>query len=442
MTRRGLGQRGRGLRRFRTLAPLAVPRLPGTAEVSRLANGLTVCVLHHPQAPVVTSALWYGVGTRDERPDERGIAHFLEHMMFKGSTHYPTGEIDHRTQALGGSNNAFTSHDATAYYFSFASDRWQEALRIESDRLIGLTLDPQQVESERQVIVEEIAMYQDDPWDALEVEVHAGLYGEHPYGKPVLGTAESLAAIGVPELRSFHHRHYRPDNAVLVVAGDLGDTATVRREIEATFGSAVAGGETRSPVPSVHVPPGVRRLERRHGEVPRLLLAMPGTAAADEDHPALRLLVTLLAGGRASRLQRALVDDGQLCLSATADLQDTVGTGCLTCGLEVLPGIEPAVAEAALLAELARARHELFDAEEIERARRITLADWVFGHERVHSVALTAGFCLSQFDLEHTERQLQAIVECDADRLRTVAARYLDPERGALLGWSMPEAGQ
>ena len=255
-------------------------------------------------------------------------------------------------------------------------------------------------------------------------------------------TAESLAAIALPELRSFPQRHYRPDNAVLVVAGDLGGTAGVLREIEATFGGAVAGGEKRPPVPSVHVPSGVRRLERRHGEVPRLLLAMPGTAAASEDHPALRLLVTLLAGGRASRLQRALVDDGQLCLSATADLQDTVGTGCLTFSLEVLPGIEPAAAEAALLAGLVRARRELFDAEEIERARRITLADWVFGHERVHSVALTAGFCLSLFDLDHTGT---AAASDRGVRCRPPAGRcraLLDLERGALLGWSMPEAGQ
>src|SRR4029079_14238781 len=171
----------------------AVPRLPGKVRLERLANGLTVCLLEHALTPIVTSALWYRSGTRDEDPSQAGIAHFLEHMMFKGAALYPAGAIDHRTQALGGRNNASTSHDATVYYFSFAADRWQEALRIEADRMAGLLLDPAQVDSERQVIVEEIAMYQDDPWDALEVAVHAGLYDGHPYGRPVLGTEASLA---------------------------------------------------------------------------------------------------------------------------------------------------------------------------------------------------------------------------------------------------------
>ena len=126
--------------------------LPGCRRLSRLGNGLTVCLLENRQAPVVTTALAYRAGTRDETPGHGGTAHFLEHMMFKGSARFGPGEIDRRTQALGGSNNAFTSHDSTTYYFSFAADRWTEALAIEADRMASLTLDPRQVASERQVI--------------------------------------------------------------------------------------------------------------------------------------------------------------------------------------------------------------------------------------------------------------------------------------------------
>jgi len=421
----------------RVASALAIPQLPGAASLHRLDNGLSVCLVRHALAPLVTSALWYRVGTRDETAAHGGIAHFLEHMMFKGSEHYGPGEIDHRTQALGGSNNAFTSHDTTAYYFSFASDRWQEALRIEADRMAGLRLEPQQVASERQVIVEEIGMYQDDPWDALEVAVHDALYLDHPYGRPVLGTPETLAAIGADELRAFHRRQYRPDNAVLVVAGDIGEDALAA--VDAAFGSARPVGATRAPMPAATLPPGLRRLERRHGEVGRMLMALAAVPADHPDHAALRLLVTLLAGGRASRLQRALVDDGQICLMVTSDVQDTAGPGCVTLGLELLPGTTPAAAETALFTELERARREPFAEDEIERAKHIVLADWVFGHERVHQVALSAGFSLALFDLGHTDRQLRAVVECDAERLRAVAAQYLDPERGALLGWSLPE---
>jgi hypothetical protein len=167
--------------------------LPGEIERARLDNGLEVCLLRNAQAPIVSTALLYRVGARDEREGETGIAHFLEHMMFKGSERYAAGEVDRRTQDLGGNNNAFTSHDVTAYWFSFAADRWHEALAIESDRLRGLRLETSQVDAERQVILEEIAMYRDDPWDALEMEVLAMLFGEHAYGRQVLANRSRVA---------------------------------------------------------------------------------------------------------------------------------------------------------------------------------------------------------------------------------------------------------
>ena len=120
-----------------------ISALPGLPVVERLANGLTVCLLTNRQAPVVTTALWYRAGSRDEPAGQGGVAHFLEHLMFKGSRRYGAGEIDRLTQALGGANNAFTSHDATAYHFNFARDRWHEVLAIEADRMAGLTFDPE-----------------------------------------------------------------------------------------------------------------------------------------------------------------------------------------------------------------------------------------------------------------------------------------------------------
>ncbi len=124
----------------------------------------------------------------------------------------------------------------------------------------------------------------------------------------------------------------------------------------------------------------------------------------------------------------------------TTDLQDSVGMGCITLGAELLPGTPPESVERVLLAELDRARHQHFDREEIERAKHILIADWVFGHERVHQIALTAGFSLALFDLDHPERQLRAVAACDAEAIRAAAQRYLDPELGGLLGWSLPEA--
>ena len=425
-------------RRFRTETLLeAPPSLPGEPRLERLDNGLTVCLLENRQAPIVTSALFYRAGTRDEPAGHGGVAHFLEHMMFKGSARYGPGEIDRRTQALGGVNNAFTSHDATGYYFNFAADRWAEALEIEADRMETLTLDPEQVASERQVILEEIAMYDSEPWDALEMAVHQLLFGTHAYGHQVLGTREELLATGPEDLRGFHRRFYRPDNAVLVIAGEHGDRIvdTVAR----TLGRVTPGAERRAgrTVPTT-VPGTLVRLERRKGEVARMLLALAAPPGDHPDHPALRLLTTLLAGGRTSRLYCALVDEGQLCSFVAADLSEGLDASQTTISAEVVPDVEPARVEA----ELFRLLEDLFrhppDEEEVERARQITTADWVFGHEKVHQQAISLGIAVSLFDAGHLDRHLRGLLETGPERLLEVADRYLRPERGAVLGWSLP----
>ena len=220
-----------------------------------------------PGSAVVTTAIVFRAGTRDETAGLGGAAHFLEHMMFKGSEHYGPGEVDRRTQALGGSNNAFTAHDVTAYHFSFAADRWTEGLAIEADRMRGLTLDPEEVESERQVIVEEIAMYDDEPWDALELAVLADFYGDHAYGKPVLGTREDLARTGPAELRSFQEHHYRPNRAALVIAGGVDADEAIARAREAfgdVPGTASGAGAVRGAGARARTPPA-RTAARRSG---------------------------------------------------------------------------------------------------------------------------------------------------------------------------------
>ncbi|MFN7960939.1 MAG: pitrilysin family protein [Thermoanaerobaculia bacterium] len=419
------------------LPPLAVPALPGKIRHRVLRNGMTVCVVEQRTAPVVTSALFYRVGARDETPELSGAAHFLEHMMFKGSERFIAGEIDRRTQALGGVNNAFTSHDLTGYYFDFAADRWTHALEIEADRMRGLTLDPAQVTSERQVILEELSMCESEPWDALEMEVTAALYRPHPYGSPVLGTRESLAGIGAAELAAFHRAWYGPENAVLIVAGDVGEEAFAAAEVY--FADLPGGrGIVRMPPASRPEPREMVRVSRRAGEVARVLLALPAPPATHPDHTALRLTLGALDGGKASPLHRAMVEEGQLASWVSCDLGESLDPGHIQIAAELVPGVEPAAAEAALLGELARIRSEGFSAEEIERARQILLADWTFLHERVHQQAITLGAALTLFDLRHPERTLGALARLDADSLNRAARRYLDPERGGVLGWSLP----
>ena len=436
--------RRRSKTRFALAAAEALPSLtsiPGRLHTERMDNGLTVCLVENRQAPLVTSAVFYRVGTRDEPAGNGGVAHFLEHMMFKGSAHYGPGEIDRRTQALGGSNNAFTSHDVTAYYFNFASDRWTEALTVEADRMTTLRLDPAEVASERQVILEEIAMYDSEPWDALEMEVMKRLFGSHAYGKPVLGTKEELLAMDESHLRAFHQRFYRPDNAVLVVAGDVGDDAL--GDVSRILGSVPPGAERRrgfTPPSPGDVPRELARFERRKGEVARLLIALPGPPATHPDHPVLKLALTLLGGGRISRLPRVLVEEEQICVWVSADVSESLDASQIIVAAEVVPGVEPARVEARILDLLADLETHPPSAEELERARQIATADWVFGHEKVHQQALSVGIALTLFDLEHLDRHLAGVLAAGPEQVLDVAARYLRPENGGVLGWSLPKS--
>jgi zinc protease len=413
--------------------------------VETLDDGLTVCVLSNRAAPVVTTALWYRAGTRDEPEGHGGIAHFLEHMMFKGSAAYGAGEIDRRTQALGGDNNAFTSHDATVYHFSFAPPHWREALAIEADRMASLALAPREVDAERRVILEEIAMYEAEPWDSLDQRVQAARFPGHAYGRPVLGTAAELAATGRRELAEFHRRFYRPSNAVLVVAGDVGpEAAEAVREHFAGVAGRDGGGGAGAAARAVAEPPlpaAPGRIVQRKGEVPRLLAALPAAAVGHPDHAPLRIATVVLGSGRASRLHRRLVDEEQLCQWVNADLAEAVEPGSFSVAAELVPGVEPARVEALVLAELAGLALRPPDAEELERARRVTLADWVMGHEKVYQQALAAGFALALFgDLEQPERSLARCLEVEAEGVADAARRYLDP-CGAVIGWSLPRNG-
>jgi len=403
--------------------------LPGRIERARLANGLEVCLLANHQAPVVSTALFYAVGCRDEGAGQGGISHFLEHMMFKGSERYAAGEVDRRTQALGGVNNAFTSHDVTAYWFSFAADRWGEALAIEADRMRGLRLDPREVEAERRVILEEIEMYRDDPWDVIEQAVQEALFEGHPYGRPILGTPEELAGIGAAELAAWHRDHYRPRRAILVVAGDPGDGALER--VAEAFGAIEDGAVDRPTTPAARRPEGAFRVERFHGEVNRFLWAFPAPAADAPEHAALRLVAGILAEGRASRLQRALVDEGQLCLGVSASLSDAAAASSFQIAAELLPGADPAEVEAVCRAAL-DALGEPVDEPELERARHVFFADWVHGIEKIHQQAVAAGIALAQFDLDQPERLLAAVEAATPDALAAAVRTWLDPGRSVL----------
>jgi zinc protease len=285
-------------------------------------------------------------------------------------------------------------------------------------------------------------MYEADPWDSLHQAVVTELFDGHPYGRAVLGTRRELRATGAAELAAFHAERYRPDGAILVVGGELGETGRAAAAVEEALGGLAAGAAPRPESPPARFPDRLRRLERRRGEVGRMILALPAPPAGHSDHAPLAMLLEILAAGRASRLYRALVDEGQLCVWVAADLRDSLDPGAVTFSFELVPGVPPERAEERLLAELSALAGpgalEPPSDDEILRARRIVVADWVFEHERIHAQALAAAHALAAFDLGHPQRELARVLAAGRERLLEVAAVYLRPERGAVLGWSLP----
>lgn len=419
-----------------------------TARSETLDNGLDVVLLPQPGAESIVTVVCYRAGSRDESPDEGGLAHFLEHMMFKGSALYPPGAIDSLTQRLGGTNNAFTSHDVSAYHFQFERRHLDEALRIEADRMRGLSLLPEEVESEREVILEEIRMVEDDPWDALEQAVARRVFGCHPYGRPVLGTRQSLRGLNGAALGSFHGRHYRPDRAVLVAAGGLPLDA-MDRIAGAMEAGALGNGypeEACVSPPSAcrgHVEPPVfaaaraRRVELRRGETARLLVAHPAPAADDPLYVHVRLALTVLASGRASRIQRDLVELDPLALWAAGASSGHRLGGMSTLAAEAAVGVEPARLEAEMCARVDGLAASPPSVEELQRAKRVLFADWVFLHERVAERAISTALEHALFFPGFNRDSYELLARATAADVADACAVWLAPAT-RIVGWSLP----
>ena len=407
----------------------------------RLRNGMRVLLAERHSDPVVAVETFYRVGSRNEREREAGVSHFLEHMMFKGTAQLGKGEIDRITAALGGQNNAFTGYDHTAYWFELASDRWEIALDIEADRMQHLTLDPQEFEAERAVILEELAMGEDDPWRVLARGVEGAVCPRHPYGRPIIGTAETIAAMGPDEMREFYERFYHPGNATIVVCGDISPTSALRA-VRKRFTGVPAGPaweEADCYRPSPCEPLGeMRLLTRWDDRAKRLCIAWPTTPVGTEEDYALDLALAILTNGRMARLQRKLVLDDSLALNISASNDTRAEAGLFWIFAECAQGVTPAELERQIDVELRRLATEKVPAAELRRAKSLMRASDAFDGEAVSDLAEELG----EFAVDaHWRLALDGGVRHDritAVKLRDTVARFLVPER-RVLGWCLPQ---
>ncbi len=402
-----------------------------------LKNGLRVILLERRELPVVCSLLCYTVGSRDEGRGERGLSHFLEHMMFKGTARLKRGEIDRITSMLGGQNNAWTGKDSTGYYFQVASDRWEAVLEIEADRMRGCTLDPREFEREKKVVLEELRMGRDEPWRVLCQEVEAAAYQVHPYHHPIIGWEEDLERVTRDQMLAYYRRHYGPDRAVLVLCGDF-DEERALKSVRRFFGKVPPTGSPRPFAPSEPPQEGPRRVEvRAPGNLARLALAWKGVRVADPEDPLLDLAAAVLGGGRASRLYKRLVKGEELAGSVSVFNESHLDPGLFWVLVEVKEGAPPDRVERIVREEAARLASRPPGKRELERAKARILTGLHFTTEGTYGTAVRYGEYAVEGNLKAMASYEGRVKRASARDVRDCAARFLEDD-AATTGWSFP----
>jgi zinc protease len=423
-------------RRFkdRPLAP-RVGDLPVFEQT--LSNGLRVLLLPRPRVPIVVCDLYYPVGSFDEPPGKTGLAHFLEHMLFKGTERFPKGHIDQLAFVAGGVANAETGEDCTHFWFMFPSDRWELALEIEADRMSRARFDAEEVEAERQVIGEERAREMESPQVRLDQTLQAVAYLKHPYRNPVLGWPEDLSRIGAKDLRAFYRAHYRPDGAVLVLAGEIEPEAALQR-VEAHFGTIAPGPRAR-PLRSCSEPAQKGRREFTLVESESLTRGLLGWHTVSRGHhaaPAFDVLADILSAGRQSRLWRTLVEGAQLATWVEAAHAPARRGGQFFIQLECAAKADPADLERRIAEILSELIEQGPREQELSRARNRLEAGWRWEQEDLAGLAAGIGHAALWGDWRDWQSEHAAALAVDAAAIQG-AARYLMDDK-LTSGWSQP----
>ena len=403
-----------------------------------LPNGLQVVVIEDHRTPVVTQMVWYKVGSADETPGKSGLAHFLEHLMFKGTAKHPVGEFSQTVLKIGGNENAFTSADYTGYFQRVPRDQLPKMMEFEADRMTGLILKDENVLPERDVVLEEYNMrVANNPEARLNEQIMAALYLNHPYGRPVIGWHHEIERLDREDALAFYRRFYAPNNAVLVIAGDV-DAKEIRPLVEETFGKVAS--QPSIPVRRIRpqepepVAPRTVTLADPHVEQPtvkRYYLTPSAATAAPGESPALDVLAQLLGNGSNSYLYRALVVDRPLAVAATAAYQGTsLDPTQFSISVAPRPGVEFSTVEQVVDSVIADITQNPVRAEDLERVKTQLIAEAIYAQDnqavmaRWYGGGLTTG--LSVEDIRSWPDRIRAVT---ADQIRAAAQKWLDKKR-------------
>ena len=412
---------------------------PSNISHFSLANGLEVVVVPDRRAPVVTHMLWYKVGAADEPPGKSGIAHFLEHLMFKGTAKNPAGRFSQVVASIGGQENAFTANDYTGYYQRVSREHLKTLMEFEADRMTGLVLSDEAVSPELKVVLEEQNQrVANNPRAQLVEQVEAALYLNHPYGKPVIGWRHEIEQLSREDAIAFYKRFYTPNNAVLVVAGDV-TAEEVKTLAQATYGKVepVAKIEPRRrpqeppQVAARHVTLADARVQQP--SLQRYYLAPSAATARPGEAEALEVLAFILGSGNTSRLYRKLVSETEVAVGAGGWYNSTALDAT---HFNVYGSPKPNVT----LPQLEQAIDTVIDdliangvtADEVERAKYRLIADTIYAQDsqqtmaRWYGAALTTGLAVDQ--VTNWPDRIRAVT---ADAVNAAAKTWLDKRRSA-----------
>jgi zinc protease len=410
----------------------------------RLENGLEVLILEDHAVPLVTVQVWYRVGSRNERPGITGISHVLEHMMFKGTPKYGPGLYSQLIQRYGGTQNAFTSYDMTAYYSVLPAARLELALDLEADRMTGLLLEPHEIKAEREVVKEERRLRENAPTGPMHETLGALAFKAHPYQWPIIGWMSDIEAITREDLLAYYKTHYIPNNATLIIVGDV-ETSQTMEVVRRYFGSLPQG-----PTPPPVRPPEPPQLGEHRAEIPRptalaaIAIAYHIPVFEHVDALPLEVLSQILSHGQSSRLYRELVYQRQIATSIDADAGFRVDPGLFTIVSMVQAGKTPAEVEAAIYEQLDQVTEESIADHELQKAINQALSGFVFRQDSIQQQGFTIGsfHMLQSYKVinEYIER-LRGVTKQDVAR---VARTYLTKTNRAvvtIVPMSPPKAG-
>ncbi|MDP8207818.1 MAG: pitrilysin family protein [Candidatus Electryonea clarkiae] len=419
-----------------TPAPILNPDILNVQEYS-LENGLQVLMLEDHSAPVITYMVYYRVGSRNEEVSKTGIAHFFEHMMFNGSKKYAREEHAHIVQANGGSLNANTWYDRTAYYENIAADKLELVVHLEAERQANLAIVDSVANKERGAVTEERRMRVDNSimGEAFE-EVFTNAFRAHPYSWPVIGWMSDIEGWEIEDLRKFHKTWYAPNNATVILAGDF-DPEEAKLLIDKYY----------SKIPSQPVPPDVRTVEppqkgerriklHRIAQLPFLLTAYHVPEASHDDMAALEVLQKILSDGKSSRIYKRCIYDDQVAAFAGGFLFDLKDPGIFLAYIGVNPGVEMEVAEKALFEEIEGIPDNPPTERELQKAKNQLEADYIFGLQTVNGKASAIGESVILYDgdynafLEKPAKYRAVTIE---DVQRVAKAYFHDRNRTVLI---------